>query len=48
MRKHRDIKLVATEEKRIKLASEPNYHATKHFSKKIVSNRDENEKNKDE
>ena len=31
VRKHRDIKLVTTEEKRIKLASEPNYHTTKHF-----------------
>ena len=31
-RKHRDIKLVTTEEKRIKLVSEPNYHTTKHFS----------------
>ena len=32
MRKHRDIKVVTTEERRIKLVSEPNYHATKHFS----------------
>ena len=37
VRKHRDIKLVTTEEKRIKLASEPNYHATKHFSKKLLA-----------
>ena len=29
VRKHRDIKLVTTEEKRIKLVSEPNYHTTK-------------------
>ena len=28
VRKHRDIKLVTTEEKRIKLVSEPNYHTT--------------------
>ena len=32
VRKHRDIKLVTTEEKRIKLVWEPNYHTTKHFS----------------
>ena len=31
VRKHRDIKLVTTEERRDKLASEPNYHTTKHF-----------------
>ena len=29
VRKHGDIKLVTTEEKRIKLVSEPNYHTTK-------------------
>ena len=29
LRKHRDIKLVTTEEKNIKLVSEPNYHTTK-------------------
>ena len=28
VRKHRDIKLVTTKEKRIKLVSEPNYHTT--------------------
>ena len=28
-RKYRDIKLVASEEKRIKLLSEPNYHRLK-------------------
>ena len=37
LRKHRDIKLVTTEEKRIKLVSEPNYHTTKHFSKKLLA-----------
>ena len=36
VRKHRDIKLLATEEKRIKLVSEPNYHTTKHFSKNLL------------
>ena len=33
VRKHRVIKLVTTEEKRIKLVSEPNCHTIKHFSK---------------
>ena len=37
VRKHRDIKLVTTEEKRIKLVSEPNYHTTKHFSEKLLA-----------
>ena len=36
-RKHRDTKLVTTEEKRIKLVSEPNYHTTKHFSKNLLA-----------
>ena len=30
--KHRDIKLVKTDEKKSKLISEPNYHTTKWFS----------------
>ena len=33
VRKHRDINLVTTEEKRGKLVSEPNYHTAKYFSK---------------
>ena len=37
VRKHRDIKLVTTEEKRTKLVSEPNYHITKHFSKNLLA-----------
>ena len=36
VRKHRDIKLATTEERRIKLVSEPNYHTTKHFSDKLL------------
>ena len=32
VRKHRDIKLVATDIRRNQLVSEPNYHATKWFS----------------
>ena len=31
LRKHRDIKLVTTDEKRNKLVSEPNYHKRKRF-----------------
>ena len=37
VRKHRDIKLVTTDEKRNKLASEPNYHATKHFLENLLA-----------
>ena len=44
VRKHRDIKLVTTEEKKIKLVSEPNYHTTKHFD----SNRNKKDKSKNE
>ena len=36
VRKHRDIKLVTTEEKRIRLGSEPNYH-TKQFSENLLA-----------
>ena len=35
VRKHKDIKLVTTDEKRNKLVSEPNYHATKRFSENL-------------
>ena len=37
VRKHRDIKLVTTDKKRNKLVSEPNYHATKRFSKNLLA-----------
>ena len=37
VRKHRDIKLVTTNEKRNKLVSEPNYHATKCFSENLLA-----------
>ena len=37
VRKHRHIKLVTTEEKRIKLVSEPNYHTTKQFSENLLA-----------
>ena len=37
VRKHRDIKLVRTDEKRNKLVSEPNYHTTKRFSENLLA-----------
>ena len=37
VRKHRDIKLVTTDEKRNKLVSEPNYHTTKRFSESLLA-----------
>ena len=37
MRKHKDIKLVTTEERNIKLVSEPNYHTTKQFSENVLA-----------
>ena len=37
VRKHRDIKLVKTYEKRNKLVSEPNYYTTKRFSKNLLA-----------
>ena len=37
LRKHRDIKLVATDKKRNNLASAPNYHTTKYFSENLMA-----------
>ena len=37
VRKHRDIKLVTTDEKRNKLVLEPNYHITKRFSENLLA-----------
>ena len=37
VRKHRDIKLVTTDEKRNKSASEPNYHTTKRFLENLLA-----------
>ena len=37
VRKHRDIKLVANDNKRNKLVSEPNYHTTKWFSENLLA-----------
>ena len=45
VRKNRDIKLVTTERRKNCLVSEPNYHARKFFYRKLISNR--NEKNRE-
>ena len=37
VRKHRDIKIVTTDKRRKKLASEPNYHTTKSFSENLMA-----------
>ena len=37
VRKHRDIKLVETYEKKNKLVSELNYHTTKRFSENLLA-----------
>ena len=37
VRKYRDIKLITTEEKRIKLVWERNYHTTKQFSENLLA-----------
>ena len=37
VRNRRDIKLVTTEKRRIKLVSEPNYHTTKQFSENLIA-----------
>ena len=46
--KHREIKLVITEEKRIKLVSELNYHTTKRFSEKLLAIKTKKDKSKNE
>ena len=37
VRKHSDIKLVATDKRRNQLVSEPNYHTTKWFSENLLA-----------
>ena len=37
VRKDRDLKLVTTEKRRIRLLSEPNYHTTKQFSENLIA-----------
>ena len=48
VRKHRDIKLVTTDEKRNKLVSEPNYHATKRFPENLLAIEMKKNKSKNE
>ena len=42
VKKYRDIKLVTTERTRNYLISEPNYHTTKVFNRKFISNKKKN------
>ena len=37
VRKHRDIKLMTTDEKRNRLVSEPNCHTIKRFSENLLA-----------
>ena len=37
VRKHRDIRLVTSEKRRVKLVSEPNYHTSKHFPENLIA-----------
>ena len=46
--KHRDIKLVTTDERRNQVASEPNYHTTKYFSENLMTIENERGKSKNE
>ena len=41
VRKYKDIKLVTTKRRRNYLALEPNFHTTKFFTEKFMSNRNE-------
>ena len=46
LRKHGDIKLVTTNEKRSTLISEANYHTKRQFLRRFVSNKNEKNKSK--
>ena len=48
LRKHRDVKLVTTDEKRSKLVQEPNYHTTKRFSENVSATEMKKNKSKNE
>ena len=48
VRKHRDIKLVTTDEKRDKLVSEPNHHTTIRFSENLLAIEMKKNKSKNE
>ena len=37
IRKHRHIKLVTSEKRRLQLVSESNYHVTKYFSENLIA-----------
>ena len=37
VRKHKDIKLVTTNDRRKRLVSQPNYHTSKHFSEDLMA-----------
>ena len=37
VRKHRDLKLITTDERRNQVVTEPNYHTTKRFSKDLLA-----------
>ena len=48
VRNHRDIKLVATVERRNLLVSEPNHHSRKHFSEDLLAIEMKKNKSKNE
>ena len=48
VRKHRDVKLVTTDEKRNQLVSEPNCHTTKSFSENLLAIEIKKNKSKNE
>ena len=48
VRKHRDIKLLTTDKKRNQLVSEPNYHIKKILFRRLINNRNEENKSKNE
>ena len=48
VRKHRDIKLVTTDEKRDKLVSETNHHTTIRFSENLLAIETKKNKSKNE
>ena len=48
VRKHEDIKLVTTDKRRNQLVPEPNDHTAKWFSKCLLANKNEENKNKNE
>ena len=45
---HRDIKLVTSDKRRMRLVSEPNYHSHKIFFRTFVGNRNEKDKSKND